>query len=313
MSASWASLVSGKPDATPPLAWTSRYASLTFNAFGRDFPDDGLNEAGLFIGEMTLAESVFPENAGKPRIFMSLWMQYVLDTCASVAEVVEAASAVALDGWGWHFLAADRTGAAASLEFLDGTLVVHSGKGMPVPVLCNNPYERELESLPDWRGKIAAAPELLEGKDIPRFAQAAVMLERYSASSKPAVDYAFEILGRLERGGTQWSLVFDLKTLRAWFRSARSAKVKSVELEAFRPGREDAPKFLDLHTDASGEVTGIFRDHTFDMGKTFAGQALAAILKISPGFDKMVAARGGTMEGLLERFAAFPERSRDDK
>lgn len=32
---SWASLISGKPDPTPPLAWTSRYASVTFNPFGR--------------------------------------------------------------------------------------------------------------------------------------------------------------------------------------------------------------------------------------------------------------------------------------
>jgi hypothetical protein len=184
---------------------------------------------------------------------------------------------------------------------------------MPVPVLCNERYERELKNLAACREKIAAAPEFLEGKDIPRFAQAAVMLERYSASSKPAVDYAFDILARLERGGTQWSFVCDLGNLRAWFKSVRSAKVKSVDLKAFLPGCEDAAKFLDLHTDAAGEVFGMFRDYSFDAGKSFAGRALGAILKISPGFDKMVVSRGGTMEGLLERFAAYPERSRCEK
>jgi len=54
---SWASFISGKLDATPPLAWTSKYASLTFNPYGREFPDDGMNEAGLFIGEMSLVGS----------------------------------------------------------------------------------------------------------------------------------------------------------------------------------------------------------------------------------------------------------------
>ncbi|KPL07288.1 hypothetical protein AMJ86_04825 [bacterium SM23_57] len=29
--------------------WISRYGSITFNAIGRDFPDGGMNEAGLFI------------------------------------------------------------------------------------------------------------------------------------------------------------------------------------------------------------------------------------------------------------------------
>lgn len=309
-SVSWASLVSGKADQPPLLAWTSRYASLTFSAFGRDFPDDGLNEAGLFIGEMTLAESKFPEDAGKPRIFMCLWMQYILDTCGSVAEAVEAASAVAVDGWGWHFLAADQSGAAAVIEFLDGKVVVHSGEALPVPVLCNERYERDLEDLPAVRENIAASPELLEGKDIPRFAQAAVMLERHSLFGKPAVEYAFDILDRLDRGGTQWSLVCDLRNLKVWFRSARSAGIKSVRLGDFNPGCEDAAKFLDLHQGAAGEASGLFGDCSPEAARDFAARALAAILRISPGFERMVASRGGTMEGLLERFAAYPERSR---
>lgn len=31
------------------LGWTSRYASVTFNQWGREFPMDGMNEAGLVV------------------------------------------------------------------------------------------------------------------------------------------------------------------------------------------------------------------------------------------------------------------------
>lgn len=305
---SWASLVSGRADAGPGLTWTSKYASVTFNPFGRDFPDDGMNEAGLFIGEMSLGSSTFPANEGKPKIFMSLWMQYVLDTCASVGEAVEAASAFAIDGWGWHFFAADRSGASATLEFLDGALVVHAGPTLPAPVLCNTAYAVEAAALPGWREKAAAAPALLDGKDMPRFAQAAIMLERYPAAA-PAVDYAFDILRRLERGGTQWSFVCDLVNLKAWFKSAGSGKIKSVEMKAFRPDCGDTAKFVDLHADAAGDAAALFRDHSEDAGRSFARQALAAILKISPGFEKMVESLGGTMDGLIERFAVYPGRT----
>ena len=50
---SWDEILSGKPTANPPLTWESKYGSITFNPFCRDFPDGGMNEVGLYIEEMT--------------------------------------------------------------------------------------------------------------------------------------------------------------------------------------------------------------------------------------------------------------------
>ena len=310
---SWESLISGKSDATPPFSWTSRYASITFNPYGREFPDDGMNEAGLFIGEMSLVGSKFAVDPEKPRIFMCLWMQYILDTCQSVGQVIESASAFTIDGWGWHFFAADRNGHSASLEFLDGKLVIHSGDSMPVPVLCNTTYAQEVQDLDAQRKKIAQDPAFLEGKGIPRFAQAAVMIERFADSPKPAVDYAFHILEALERGGTQWSFVCDLKKMRAWFKTAGSAKIKQVGINDFRLGCNEPALWLDIHADLAGDVSGRFQTFSSEANRKLAEQALEAILKISPPFEKLVALRGGTMGGLLERFAAYPEKTRCEK
>jgi choloylglycine hydrolase len=235
-------------------------------------------------------------------------MQYLLDTCESVGQVIESASTLVIDGWSWHFFAADKSGKTASLEFLDGKPVVHIGESMPVQALCNTVYDQEMERLDAERKKADENPGFLEGKEIPRFVQAAVMLERFPDSSKPPVEYAFDILKALERGGTQWSFVCDLKNQRAWFKTANSAKIKQVDMKAFNPGCAEPAKFLDIHADLAGDVSGNFRDYSFEANRKFAGQALEAILKISPQFDKMVALQGGTMEGLLDRFAGYPEK-----
>src|SRR3954447_12341560 len=48
------------PPAGSPAQWTSRYGSVTFNQFGREFPNGGLNEAGLALELMWLNETLYP-------------------------------------------------------------------------------------------------------------------------------------------------------------------------------------------------------------------------------------------------------------
>src|SRR5688500_10637434 len=44
------------------LSWVSRYGSVTFNQWGREFPMDGMNEAGLVIALMWLEGSEYPRD-----------------------------------------------------------------------------------------------------------------------------------------------------------------------------------------------------------------------------------------------------------
>jgi len=37
-----------------PVRWTSRYGSITFNQYGQDFPNGGMNEQGLVIEALWL-------------------------------------------------------------------------------------------------------------------------------------------------------------------------------------------------------------------------------------------------------------------
>jgi penicillin V acylase-like amidase (Ntn superfamily) len=42
------------------LQWTSKYGSITFNQYGKEFPMGGMNEAGLVVEVMWLEETRFP-------------------------------------------------------------------------------------------------------------------------------------------------------------------------------------------------------------------------------------------------------------
>src|SRR5581483_9546892 len=69
--------------------WTSKYGSVTFNQFGRELPFGGMNEAGLVVENMWLTETQYPAGDSRPEINMLQWIQYQLDTCSTVAEVIE--------------------------------------------------------------------------------------------------------------------------------------------------------------------------------------------------------------------------------
>ena len=67
------------------------------------------------------------------------WIQYQLDTAEAVDDVLASDKRVRIDGRvPLHYLVSDRTGRAATIEFLHGRLVAHVGDALPVPVLTNS-------------------------------------------------------------------------------------------------------------------------------------------------------------------------------
>jgi choloylglycine hydrolase len=302
---SWAVLISGNPDKTPPLAWTSKHASITFNPVGRDFPDDGMNEVGLFVGEMTLGETKFPLDPAKPSLFMSLWMQYVLDNFETVDQVIANASELNLNGWPWHFFTADKTGRSASLEFLDGKLVIHTGATMPIQVLCNSQYEQEMTRFKKFNGFGDDKPVILEDT---RFVHAARLLQTYMPGIKPPVEYAFDMLRQLERGWTRWSLVCDLINLKVYFRTVKGQGIKSIGFGDFDLSCNSPAKYLDIHSELSGDVSKAFKDYSLDANKEHTKQAME-ILSISPEFNLLIKTMGINLPELIERSATYPENT----
>lgn len=126
-----------------PAEWVSKYGSVTFNQLGREFPYGGMNEKGLVIEIMWLDESVYPAPDERPTLNEVQWIQYQLDNCETVEDVIESMKHVRI-GQNWskiHYLVCDRPGNVAAIEFVDGKSVIHMGGSMPVAALTNSTYD----------------------------------------------------------------------------------------------------------------------------------------------------------------------------
>ena len=61
------------------IQWISKYGSITFNQYGKEFPTGGMNEKGLVVELMWLDESKFPSPDARLALNVLQWIQYDLD------------------------------------------------------------------------------------------------------------------------------------------------------------------------------------------------------------------------------------------
>ncbi len=275
-SVSWDDLKSVFGRSKPRLNWTSKYASLTYNTFGKEFPDGGMNEAGLYIGEMTLFATKYPKEESLAELYHHLWMQYVLDRFQTVDEVIVDLKHVIPSGHClWHFFVADRTGNSAVIEFIDGRSVVHTGKDMPVKALCNRTYKRELDSLKLYEGYGGSRKINLADTSVDRrFSWAFKMIADAEAGAPPSMtDYSFSILNQLNLGNNKWSVVCDLKNSRMYFNTYLSRKIKWVDLNDFDLSGKSPAMVLDIHSDLKNDVSKSFIPYTEDIQAEYVKKA----------------------------------------
>lgn len=295
-------LLYGVKPPNPALAWTSRYGSVTFNAWGKEFIDGGINEAGLYIHEMTLLRTRFPEDDERPRMFMMQWMQYQLDNYASVEEVLSNLSTIVLDGWRWHFFVSDREGNTAAIEFVDGDLRVYTGDSMPIPVLCNTAYPEELANLERYAGFGGEQPVRLRDKRTERFVHAAHMIR--NAPQSVDADYGFKILKTLERGLTHWSIVIDVNQARVYFRTSVGKKIKYVDLARFDFSSDTPVKMLDINVHLSGDVFDYFVDYSPQRNLRAAKEGIESTDSVEQGLSRPIAPYGYTLDDLIDQACA---------
>lgn len=307
---SWDELTSSEKRKSPDIAWTSKYGSITVNPLARDFPDGGMNEAGLCIWEMGLEKTKFIENDTLPKLFMTQWMQYVLDNFESVDQVIKSTSEITIDGWGWHFFTGDRDGRCAAIEFLGGELVLHTGRSLPVTMLGNSIYTEELSRLQEYEGFGGNKVIDLKNKNTPKFIHAAYMLKNYKPSdAESIIDYGFTILKQIDRGRRQWSIVCDMKRLKVYFRTSVGKDIRYVSFDSFDFSNESPVKILDINADLSGNVAENFEDYTLRVNRELV-EEFVNLMKRDPGdpdLEKNLVSRGITSQILKDRLANYAE------
>ena len=244
--------------ASLPLEWVSKYSSMTFNQFGREFPLGGMNEAGLVVEELSYWPSKYPPLDERPGINELQWIQYQLDVHASVAEVIEHISDVQVRPmlFGLHYFVVDASGEAAVIEFLDGELVIHRGSELPVPVLTNNTYRNSVRYLSLHAG-FGGKRIVSDGPESPeRFVRAATMLQEFEDGQRSTdpVMYAFQILEAVAQDDTQWSIVYDVKSRRVHFITASVPIKRSISLGDLDLDCSGVAIALDLSDNHEGNV-----------------------------------------------------------
>ncbi len=247
-----------------PARWVSRYGSLTFNQYGREFPNGGMNEAGLAVELMWLDETRYPAPAGRPALGCLEWIQYQLDNFAAVDEVAKNAGRLRVTSNAKvHYLACDKSGSCAAVDFLNGKPVVHAGASLPARALANHSYEDSLHFLEKNREKNRGAA--LQGtSSLQRFARAAERAEAYGVAREAAdpVRYAFETLDSVAQGSyTRWSIVYDLNTGRVHWRTRENRQVRFVTLSSFDLSCSTPVELLDID-EGKGDVTRRFTRYT---------------------------------------------------
>lgn len=247
------------------ISWISKFGSITFNQYGKEFPTGGMNEKGLVVELMWLDETKYPANDSRPAVGVLQWIQYQLDNCSTIDEVIATDKVLRISPTGntpLHYLIADAGGHAATIEFLKGKMVVHKGNDLSQPVLTNSTYDESVKSFKDSRSN--------GNNSLERFNEACEMIQQLNAgsTSKPVIDYAFDILNNVSQGNyTKWSIVYDLTNKTIQFKTNRFRQIKTMSFSSFDFDCSATAKAWDMNQSASGRIEQLFETFTPGINK----------------------------------------------
>lgn len=276
-----------------PARWTSRYGSVTFNQFGREFPMGGMNEVGLVVEVMWLEATVYPAADHRATLDNLQWIQYQLDTATTVDDVLASDDRVRIvDGAPLHYLVADATGKVATVEFLGGRMVAHTGSSLPVAALTNSTYDGSLAYYERWPQGLGSTTSL------DRFVTAAARTLAF-ADELPAdaLAYAFGTLSLVAQPSyTRWSIVYEITERRVHFRTDRLPAIRSLDITGLDFACKGPVRVLDLGTPVSGDIFGHLVPYTLEHNCSLIEFAFRNVPFLQ-----------GTPQSVLEEQALYPE------
>jgi penicillin V acylase-like amidase (Ntn superfamily) len=287
-------------DVQTPAKWTSQYASITFNQYGREFPIAGMNEEGLVVENMWLESSMHPEPDAKPALIEVQWIQYQLDQAKTVEEAIALADKVRVSKAyaPLHYLVCDRFNKCATFEYISGKLKVHPSDKLPIQTLTNSTYDASLSYALKHKVFGGALETPTSGESLDRFVRASALSKQYDAKVHGnEVPYAFDILKSVAQDDSVWNLVYERDGKYVHFRTKLAPAIKSVQLKSFKDlncGKNNPVQILDMNTKETGDVTLHFSDYTTEANKKLVEKATE---KIAPFFPP----------GSIEKIVAYPE------
>ena len=225
-----------------PFSWVSKYGSITFNQYGREFPCGGMNEAGLVIEEMMNGQTSYPLPDKRYGLRELQWIQYQLDASASVEDVIKSDKIVRISNESIapiHFSVSDASGNFAIIEYLNGKMSYRTGSKMKYRVLANENYKTGMYFKKKYDSdKVQFADQ--------RFVIAACMIDSLEKDKELKVENAFDILKAVSEDRTKWSIVYDLKNKSIYYKTAKNNNIRKLELKQFDFSNTSERLFVDI-------------------------------------------------------------------
>jgi choloylglycine hydrolase len=252
------------------ISWISNWGSITFNQFGKEFPNGGMNEKGLVVELMWLPGTKYPPKDNRAALNELQWIQFQLDNCSTVDEVIATDKIIRISNDNFaplHYLIADANGNAATIEFIEGKMVVHQGKDLEHPVLTNTIYIDALKQIKDSNKNF--------DNSVQRFSIACTMVQQFQTlpDNKNAVNYAFTILDKVAQGSyTKWSIVYDIANLQIYFKS--NDILRNISLDQFDFACNNKTPYFNLNNPESGMVFNSFHTLSFLENKNLLFQSV---------------------------------------
>ncbi len=232
-----------------PAKWISKYGSVTFNQFGKEFPFGGINEKGLVV-ELMLVDGNYPALQGKSAVNELQWVQYQLDNSKSIREVIESTQKIGIQqiNQHLHFLICDSIGNSVVIEFSIEGILTYKGTDLPTPVLENDLYLKSVNK----HSKNQTC----------RFSTALKMVNSFETqNNSKAIEYSFNILNKVKISGS-WSIVYDIKNMEINFKTTNNQKIRKVRIRNFNFSCKESSLIYNIKNNDYGIITSLFSRYT---------------------------------------------------
>ncbi len=266
---------------TKSAEWSSKYGSVTFCKGDTALPSDGMNEKGLVIAILATPPTKIIEDDDRLGVGMLEWIQYMLDTCATIQDVVNADKKVRLASTGLlqHYFISDRNGDSALVEFHEGKTVFYRDQSLPVKVATNSFYDESIEALQSGK------EYLKNDKDsLARFVNLSKSVDNCTAKTiDEKINCAFDMLKMVsrhsEKSKTEWSVVYNIKEGRIDFKTFDSNNVCTIDLKQIDFSHDAERKLMRLNQKKNGNVLPLFEPWTASVNYDSILRAIDSIPK----------------------------------
>jgi len=276
--------------------WTSKFGSVTFNQFGREFPNGGMNEAGLLIDALELTTSIFPIPDTRSSFNELQFIQYVLDNYSTVSDLKKDLEGLRVSpvGSALHYFVCD-VKACMSIEYIGGVVVVHEGAELPISGLANNSYQEHADYAKDFVTFGGMKPVVLDSKySLDRFVRSNYNA-KFIQNAEDKVQTLFSYLEDVGSSNNRWQIIYNLDEKVITFRTQNQLeKQRRIELTKFDFACESPVRYFDLDAEEDGDINSVF--------KIFDSEANLQVIKKSVKMQRLP-------QALAERLAIYPEET----